>query len=489
MHPPPTPSPPFNLTDASVTVMGLGRFGGGVGVTRFLAEQAGCARVLVTDLSPESDLADSLAQLEPLIRRGIVETRLGGHNVSDFTTADLVVANPAVPTPWDNRFLRAALAAGIPLATEIGLLVPRLPSRTNTIAVTGSVGKSTTTAMIAHALRAVLGESAVALGGNIGGTLLNDLPRFTSDTRIVLELSSAMLFWLASADEHGLVRTLDADPAALAHPKWSPAVAVATNLAPNHADWHGTLDHYAASKRALLLAQLPGDTAILGDESVANWAALTRATVQGPHLPRFDRPMALPGEHNRRNAAVALAACAAAIGTDQRSTLAEAIAAFPGLVHRLQFVAEVRGVRYFNDSKSTTPESALRAVEAVAETLAVGARGVHLIAGGYDKKIALDPIAHLAPTLAGLYTIGQTGPALAAAALANGAHAEHVHDTGTLESAFALAVACAKPGEAVVLSPACASWDQFTNFEARGDLFVSLVRAAAGRDHPTGATA
>lgn len=482
-------SPPLDLTDASVTVMGLGRFGGGVGVTRFLAEQARCARVLVTDLAPESELTDSLAQLEPLIRRGIVETRLGGHNVADFTTADLVVANPAVPTPWDNRFLRAALAADIPLTTEIGLLVSRLPNRSNTIAVTGSVGKSTTTAMIAHALRAALGESAVALGGNIGGTLLNDLPRFTPDTRIVLELSSAMLFWLALADEHGLVRDLDPDPAALAHPKWSPAVAVATNLAPNHADWHATLDHYAASKRALLLAQHPGDTAILGDDTVADWATLTHATVQGPRLPRFDRPMALPGEHNRRNAAVAFAACAAAIGVDRADALAAAIADFPGLIHRLQFVAEVRGVRFFNDSKSTTPESALRAVEAVAETLSIGARGVHLIAGGYDKKIALDSIAHLAPTLAGLYTIGQTGPSLAAAALACGTPAERVHDRAALEAAFAIAVKIAKPGEAVVLSPACASWDQFTNFEARGELFVSLVRALADRPSPSGVSA
>lgn len=480
---------PFDLSDSSVTVMGLGRFGGGVGVTRFLAERAGCARVLVTDLAPEVELAESLAMIEPLIRRGIVETRLGGHNVADFTTADLVVANPAVPTPWDNRFLRAALAAGVPLTTEIGLLVSRLPNRERTIAVTGSVGKSTTTAMIAHALGAALGDGSVALGGNIGGTLLGDVGAFTTDTRIVLELSSAMLFWLALADERGLVRTLDPDPAALAHPRWSPGIAVVTNLAPNHADWHGSLDHYAAAKRALLLAQHPLDTAVLGDGSVADWAELTRATVLGPNLPRFDRPMSLPGEHNRRNAAVALAACAAALDYDRVEPLAAAIATFPGLVHRLQFVGEVRGVRCFNDSKSTTPESALRAVDAIAETLAAGVRGVHLIAGGYDKKIPLDPVAHIAPSLAGLYTIGQTGPALAAAALANGAHAEHVHDTGTLESAFALAVACAKPGEAVVLSPACASWDQFTNFEARGDLFVSLVRAAAGRDHPTGATA
>src|SRR5690606_11231147 len=135
-----------------VTVMGLGRFGGGLGVARFLAAQG--ADVLVTDLDAEDKLRDSVAALRPLIDAGSVRLRLGEHNVSDFTTCDLVVANPAVPRPWANRFLRAAAAAGIPITTEIGLAVARLPDRRRVVGVTGAAGKSTTAALIAHILRA-----------------------------------------------------------------------------------------------------------------------------------------------------------------------------------------------------------------------------------------------------------------------------------------------------------------------------------------------
>lgn len=467
----------IDLSDKRVTVMGLGRFGGGVGVTRFLAGQG--ARVLVTDLSREDELQESVAQIRPLFDRGIVELRLGGHNVADFTTCDLVVANPAVPKPWDNRLLRAALAANVPLTTEIGLLISRLPSVDRVIAITGSVGKSTTTAMIAHALSAALGEGRVVLGGNLGGTLLNDLDRIGPETHVVLELSSAMLYWLALSNEDGLIRELSADTQALTRPKFAPGLAVVTNLAPNHADWHGTLEHYAASKLALLGAMTPIQTAILGDPSVDSWRTDTNARVLGPDLPRFpeDPPMVLPGAHNRHNAAVAHQACIAAIGDGYTAPLAAAIANFPGLAHRLQFVLEHRGVRFYNDSKSTTPESALRAVEAVAETLDTGTSGIHLIAGGYDKKIALDAVAALAPSLAGLYTIGQTGSTLAVAARSTGVPAGRVHECQTLERAFMTATEHAKAGHAILLSPACASWDQFTHFEARGDLFVEFARA------------
>ncbi|MEM9020162.1 MAG: hypothetical protein AAGC44_06320, partial [Planctomycetota bacterium] len=191
-----------------VTVMGLGRFGGGVGVTRFLADRG--ADVLVTDLEPAGRLQPSIELIQDLIDAGVVTLRLGEHNVSDFTTCDLVVVNPAVKP--GNRFVRAAEAAGVEVTTEIRLLVQRLPNRLRTIGVTGSAGKSTVTAMIGHVLGRVFErgregsgstprrQSAktpskadnpkVWVGGNIGVSLLPVLDQIGEDDWVVLELSS-----------------------------------------------------------------------------------------------------------------------------------------------------------------------------------------------------------------------------------------------------------------------------------------------------------
>ncbi len=431
---------------ARVTVMGLGRFGGGVGVARWLADQG--ADVLVTDLEPENRLHASVPALSGLIQAGQVRLRLGEHNVSDFTTCHLVVANPAVPTPWDNRFLRAARAAGVPVTTEITLLAERLPARERVIGVTGTVGKSTTAAMIAAGLRAA--GRPVALGGNIGGSLLADLDALDPTSWIVLELSSAMLHWLAEA-------------------RWSPGFAAVTGFAPNHADWHGTVDHYEASKRNILAFQRPGDTCILGP-SVHGWASAPGVRRTLVDASARVAGLRVPGAHNAANAAVALAACAAA-GAD-RDACERGIRAFEGLPHRLQAVCEasVPGgvIRFFNDSKATTPEATLVAIDAV-RTLGP----VHLIAGGYDKGIDLSPVARIAHGLAGLYTIGATGDALARAAPGN------AESCGTLDAAVARAFERARPGDTVLLSPGCASWDQFENYERRGEAFCRLVRERA----------
>jgi UDP-N-acetylmuramoylalanine--D-glutamate ligase len=469
----------MDLTGKRVMVMGLGHFGGGVGVTRWLAGQG--AEVLVTDLAAPERLADSVRSIDDLVRAGSVALRLGGHNVSDFTTCDLVVASPAVPRPWENRFLRAAEAARVPITTEISLLLERLPSRERTIAVTGSVGKSTTAAMIAHAMSMLTGDAA--LGGNIGGSLLERLgagargddgpgasggagpapeagpagsgPPITARTWVVLEVSSAMLYWID--------RTL---------PRWSPRVAVVTNLSANHLDWHSSFEHYRQCKQRLVNRQEEGDTAVLG-AGVADWAGVCRGRVIVVDPASFKGELRVPGEHNRANAAAARSACLAAVTGLRDGAIERALATFPGLPHRLELVAEHGGVRYYNDSKSTTPDATLRAVEALASMPGMSAQRVHLIAGGYDKGIDLSPIAAMAGTLGGMYTVGTTGPALALAA--GPGRAEHV---GTVERAVSRARERMEPGDCLLLSPGCASWDQFVNYEERGRVFAEACRAA-----------
>jgi UDP-N-acetylmuramoylalanine--D-glutamate ligase len=418
----------------SVTVMGLGRFGGGAGVSRWLALQG--ADVLLTDKLPAEQLSEPLESINDLVSRGIVKLRLGEHNVSDFTTVDLVIANPAVPKPWEDRFLRAAHAAEIPITTEIRLLVERI-NRDRVIGVTGSAGKSTTTAMIHHLL--VKSGVRAHLGGNIGGSLLNDLDRINPDDWIVLELSSAMLHWLGPGTGHP-------DQEA-----WSPRIAVLTNISPNHLVWLGSFEHYRDSKHNIFSSQHPGDHQLRGED------------VEHDARPI---PLKIPGRHNQLNARLAVETVHRTTGARPQELVAM-LRDFAGLPHRLQLAFENGTNRFYNDSKSTTPEATLLAIEAFEDQ-----RAIHLIAGGYDKGSDLTPIARLAAALAGLYVVGKTGPAIAAAAPRGG----FVEDCETLEKAVNRAIGRLKPHDVLLLSPGCASWDQFINFEQRGEQFVKLVK-------------
>ncbi len=478
-----------SLSNSRITVMGLGRFGGGVGVVRYLCAQG--KQVVVTDLEPAERLAESLAQIQDLVDAGQVTLRLGNHDERDFVETDLVIANPAVPMPWDNPYLQAAERAGIPITTEIRLLVERLPRRDHVIGVTGTAGKSTTSAMIAHALRVLIAEageqSKVWLGGNIGGSLLNDVGTIGADDLVVLELSSAQLYWLSQREEeggkerqarrlsHGEQERRAGRPPHQEVAPWSPGVAVVTNISPNHLDWHGSFEHYAACKRAIL-----GGTgiAIVG-KSESGWPGLL-ANREGidvrsckPGLtskPGHPMNLRVPGEHNRINAQFAIEAIAA-MGF-ARSAAAMSLESFPGLPHRLQLVHDIDGLRAYNDSKCTTPEATALAIAAFDESGACGAEKVRLICGGYDKKIDLAPMIAPAATCAAVYTIGATGPTIDALVRTAGGT---VQSCKTLEVAVECAAKDAQPGDVILLSPGCASWDQFTNYEERGELFAQLA--------------
>lgn len=446
-----------------VTVMGLGHFGGGVGVARWLVEQG--ADVLVTDTATPDKLNDSLAQIHDLVRVGGIRLRLGGHNISDFSDADLVVANPAVPRPWDNQFLRASSASGVPVTTEIRLLWERLPNPRRVIGITGSAGKSTTTAMCHHILTEAIrmglgagGAHRVHLGGNLGGSLLG--AAIGSEDWVVLELSSAMMHWLRPAAGYASA------------PGYSPHVAVVTNIAENHIDWHGSLEHYAESKQQILRCQQPWDFAILGD-GARDWPIGRHVTLSHvPEKPALEVPVRQPGRHNRLNAWVALTAAAFATGLRQEE-LAPFLCSFNGLPHRMQLVAEHKGTRFYNDSKATTPGATLLAVSAFEELGEVGAGRVHLIVGGYDKKVDLTSVAELSRRVACLYAVGAVGESIVAKARTI---AGRVESCGTVETAVERALGRMKAGEVLLLSPACASWDQYINYEKRGERFTQCVR-------------
>lgn len=421
--------PVLPTSDTHCTVMGLGRFGGGQGVTQWLLKQ-GC-QICLTDLASDSQLQDAMKPLLPACGTGQLRTVFGRHDESDFQNTDLVLANPAVPTPWNNPYLMAAREAGVPITTEIRLLTERL-DRNRVIGVTGTNGKSTTASMIHHAMRA-LGIPCL-LGGNIGGSLLPRINEIDREHWIVLELSSAMLWWLGDEAGEG----------------WSPGTAVTTNIAPNHLDWHETETHYRRCKQNITRFQSTGDTNFTGAE-----------------VPDQDISLIIPGRHNQANAALA-SQVVAELGGVTLPNAAQALHDFPGLPHRLQAV-DLQG-RIFNDSKATTPEATLLAVEA----LGPGRNHIHLIAGGYDKGVSLLQIAGLAADLGGLYTIGSTGPAL------NEAAGDRSRNCGTLEVAVKSAFESMKEGDVLLLSPGCASWDQFPHFEARGEAFMSLIHDQQG---------
>lgn len=425
------------------TVMGLGRFGGGAAAARFLAECG--AEVTITDLLTAEQLGDALALVSDV---SVGHWRLGEHRLDDFCGADLVVVNPAVKP--DNPFVAAARDAGAVLTSELELFLRACPSR-QVIGVTGSNGKSTTAAMTAGIFKAA-GRRAW-LGGNIGISLLDCLPDIGTDDVVVLEMSSFQL-------------------ARVAHDAPWPAAAIVTNCTPNHLDWHPSWGAYRAAKQRLL-QHLPECGAAIFDPhdvELAGWCSLVRGRIAEPFEPRRLPKLFVPGEHNRRNAALA-ARAAAEFGVPE-DAIRRGLAMYAGLPHRLELVAEHAGQRFYNDSKATTPE-------AVAASLAAFDEPVWLLAGGVDKRNDLQPLAAvIAGHCAGAALFGQCSeqllaairgidPGLPAAALPN------------LDDAFGWCTAHSTPGEVVLLSPGCASFDQYANYSLRGIHFSELARGRA----------
>ncbi len=452
-----------------VTVLGLGQFGGGAGAVEFLVNAG--ARVLVSDQRSKDGLAITLHYLQKTLgdRFSAVEFCFGRNEASDIDDCELLVVNPAIRP--DHKVVLLAAARGMPITTEMGLFWKHCPARI--AAVTGSNGKSTTTAM----LHAILQQRypRAWLGGNIGRSLLPVVSQITPADWVVLELSSFQLYWLDQL-------------------KVSPQIAVVTNFSANHLDWHDTLDNYRHAKQSILRWQSPDDWSVLpsNDADAGSWPFNGRVHYFGPSEspagPNRRKPgltladvqnwVTLPGEHNLLNGqAAGLAALAAGctMGEIERS-----LRGFKALPHRLQLVGSPHGRQCYNDSLATTPESAMLGIESFSQPVVV-------MLGGYDKGVSLARLAATAFRQAkAIILMGTTGAALKAELERLRAN---VSDSTTpapfipkivgplpdWNSALAAAWSSSAPGDVILLSPGCASYDWFVNFADRGNQFANAV--------------
>jgi UDP-N-acetylmuramoylalanine--D-glutamate ligase len=421
--------------------MGLGHFGGGVAAARWLAQQG--AMVTVTDLADECVLADSRARLADV---PIAALHLGGHREDDFRDVDLVVVNPAVrPTsPW----LQLARRSAARLCTELELFIENCPARI--VGVTGSNGKSTTAAMIAAILKVADDKRRTFLGGNIGESLLEQLPQISRNDWVVLEISSFQLWHFSPTAR-------------------MPHVAVITGCSPNHLDWHASFADYVAAKQRILTGQTPTDFAVLNtlDSEVASWSRLVRG--RQIYLPNLDNlpSLPVPGQHNRINAACAAAATSAL--ECRAEDIRRGLEQFRPLPQRLQWFAVVDGRQFYNDSTATTPESTIAALRSLESP-------IWLLAGGKNKGFDFQPLAaEIERRAGGAAFFGAAGPELHRCVVAGSPKLPCVV-VETMEEALRWCWSQSRPGDAIVLSPACASTDQFRNFQDRGQRFVELVR-------------
>jgi UDP-N-acetylmuramoylalanine--D-glutamate ligase len=447
----------MELKGKKVLVVGLGK--SGLAAALFLRHKG--AQVTVSDIRS----ADSLAKEIPALLDEGIMVEAGGHGLLTFRRQDLIVVSPGVPL--NTPELVQARNLGRPVIGELELAARFLKGKI--LAITGSNGKTTTTVLAGEILKEAGYPTLVA--GNIGVAVVGLIDDSTDDTWSVLEVSS---FQLESTEEF--------------HPK----IAVILNITPDHLDRHGTLENYALAKERIFAVQDESDYLVLNADNARAAEAAPRAHsqvywfsarhevtrgawAQNGNAVYRSAPAAaietilpvskipLKGEHNVEN--VLAAVCAARLAGVSAAVIARAVENFRAVEHRLEFVATVNGVEYYNDSKATN-------VDATAKAVASFPGGIHLILGGKDKNsdyATLSPL--LRQRVRAVYTIG-------AAASKIESHlrgAVPIHACTTLANAVSAAASAARPGEVVLLAPACSSFDQFENYEQRGRVFKQLV--------------
>ncbi len=450
---------PREFNNRRVVVVGMGR--SGVASARFLAKQG--ARVTLTDRMKADSLADSIADLDGVA----VDLKLGGHDPEDFEAADLVVISPGVPHTLP--IFEPARKNGTPVIGEMELAAGEI--REPIIAVTGTNGKTTTTELLGEMLKN--SGKKVFVGGNIGTPLTAYAGEEQDEADVVVAETSS--FQLDTIDT------------------FKPATAVVLNITDDHLDRYPSFDAYAASKWRILSNQDATNTAILNALDKTVTAMAKRFPPRARRLILSDRVVengvrilkdkliiykggqpietfslaksALFGPHNRENIA---AACLAAL--EQGATpegIQHTLDTFKGLAHRLEPVAEVRGVRFVDDSKATNVDAVKRALECFDDP-------VVLIMGGLDKKSDFNKLkSEVRRRVKALVAMGQAKEEIVAALAEEPAGG--IQEAGSMEEAVEKAFGAAVSGDVVLLSPACASFDMFDSYAQRGDCFQHIV--------------
>ena len=443
-----------------VLVVGLGK--SGVASALFLQQRG--AKVAVSDAKSEQQLRE---EIPVLLDHGInVET--GQHGERTFRDQDLIVVSPGVP--FDVPQLVHTRELGIPVIGEVELAARFLKG--NIVAITGSNGKTTTTTLAGEII-AASGRKAL-VGGNIGTPAITFVDRAKDDTWVVLEISSFQLETIETFHPH---------------------IAVMLNVTPDHLDRHYTFANYAAAKARIFENQNADDFAVLNADNQpcvamaakikaqVRWFSRLKevengAFVSGGKIVWTDRggvrevmpvnEIGLKGAHNVEN--VLAAVCVGMLAGIDPAQIRRAVAEFKAVEHRLEYVATIGGVEYYNDSKATNVDATIKALESFAG-------GIHLILGGKDKGSDYSVLNDLLrERVKRVYTIGA-----AAAKIESQASGAEIMSVGTLDAAVRRANESAAPGEIVLLAPACASFDQFDTYEHRGRVFKELVRQMAAR--------
>jgi UDP-N-acetylmuramoylalanine--D-glutamate ligase len=447
----------LELKGKKVLVVGLGK--SGLSAALFLRKRG--AQVTVSDMRSAAALAK---EIPALLDNGIM-VESGGHGLLTFRRQDLIVVSPGVP--MDTPELVQVKAFGLKIIGELELAAQFLKG--NILAITGSNGKTTTTSLVGEILAASGVQTQV--GGNIGIPVVDLIEKSSADGWSVLEVSS---FQLESTN--------------LFHPK----IAVILNITPDHLDRHRTFENYAMAKEKIFSAQTADDALILNADNDRAAAAARRSAAKVYFFSR-SKPVAqgawvdasgvvfrssanaaiesiipidaipLRGAHNVEN--VLAAVCAARIAGASPGNIRKAIEAFRAVEHRLEYVATINGVEFYNDSKATN-------VDASAKAIAAFPQGIHLILGGKDKNSNYADLSDLLRAhVQAVYTIGAAAEKIESQinSIVPILHCD------TIDRAVDAAARAAHPGDTVLLSPACSSFDQFENYEERGKLFKRLV--------------
>jgi UDP-N-acetylmuramoylalanine--D-glutamate ligase len=449
-----------DLQGKRALVVGLGK--SGVASALFLKSRG--ARVTVSDSKPEAELRNEILLL---LDHGItVET--GGHGDRTFRGQDLIVVSPGVP--FDAPQLEQARALGEPVIGEVELAAQFLPG--SIVAITGANGKTTTTTLAGKIIAG--GKFPTLVGGNIGTPAISFADQARPDTWTVLEVSSFQLETIVS---------------------FRPQIAVILNITPDHLDRHKTFANYVNAKARIFENQQPEDFAVLNadDPTTAGLAGRTRAQlfwfsrkkevekgsfVRSGHILFRDgksereimllSEIPLKGAHNLENV-LAGVSIGALVGC-QPGQIREAVRNFKAVEHRLEFVAKIAGVDYYNDSKATNVDATIKALESFPAN-------IHLILGGKDKGSDYSALSQLLrERVKRVYTIGA-----AAAKIQSQIAGTEIVPSQTLENAVRSASESATTGDIVLLAPACASFDQFENYEHRGRVFKEIVHSLAVR--------